>query len=574
MQRSERVDAHTHRAVSKCVRAEAPAIQLSISIYDADLTDTVDDTSSIEQIAQYFDERAAPGSASLVRALGHCQRGDVYDASREFFAFLGARDQWFDFGFREDSIGCTVNIRERHVLAVFPEDATAAPFAFLEGYCSLSLNGRSGLMQHGALPPVVEALGLAVARHRCIQGNVDSAHALTHKLLTITRRSIYLRSAESAIGLLLKQEPVPPHLEKFVGIDRAVLAERFCPVPFARVDVHQGGEVAMCCTHWLPTNIGNVFEDTAENILNSTTAKDIRRSVVDGSFKYCSHTDCESIANDKLPFKRDFVGKAFDDDYYHIDDKILSDAFALKAFEIPNVSYLLFCLDRSCNLSCPSCRTDVIMVKGEERDRLYDTTERVVLPMLRNAKRVMINPSGEAFLSRPSRRLLEQLAEPGYENLTVDIITNGTLCDQAEWDKFAHLYRRIGYIRVSIDGASKAVIEKLRRGTKFEPLVENLNNLARMHKEGLFVNFFVSFTYQRDNLFEMEEFLRFAGSFGVSTIIFERLQNVGAFTPEEYQDRAVHLVDHPLHSDFIRTARRVKQNDRVYIDFDPGSAAD
>ena len=94
-----------------------------------------------------------------------------------------------------------------------------------------------------------------------------------------------------------------------------------------------------------------------------------------------------------------------------------------------------------------------------------------------------------------------------------------------------------------------------------------------MHKEGLFANFFMSFTYQRDNLFEMEEFLRFAGSFGVSTVIFERLQNVGAFTPEEYQDRAVHLVDHPMHRDFIRIARQVKKNDRVYIDFDPGAVA-
>ena len=399
MQRSQRLDIDTQRVVTKRVRAEPPTIQLCLSTYDDDLTDIVDDVSSVEQIARYFDGRNAPRSASLVRALDHCRRGDVHDASQEFFAFLDGRDQWFDFEFREDSTGCTIDVQERHVLVISEVDVTIATFAFLETQCSRLLGVRSGLMQDGALPPVIEALGLAVARHFCIQGHVDRAHTLTQKLLTITRRSIYLRSAESAIGLLLKQEPVPPHLEKFVGTDRNVLAERFCAVPFARADVHQGGEVAMCCTHWLPTNIGNVFNDTAENIINSTMAKDIRRSVVDGSFKYCSHTDCEVIANDKLPFKRDYASKAFDDEYYHIDHQMLSDAFALKAFEIPNVSYLLFCLDRSCNLSCPSCRTDVIMVKGEERDKLYDATERGVLPMLRNAKRVMINPSGEAFFS-------------------------------------------------------------------------------------------------------------------------------------------------------------------------------
>jgi hypothetical protein len=570
MERSQQLGAHKPRVVSKCVRADAPAVQLCLSIYDSGSPDGV---SSIEQIARYFDERSAPGPASLVRALHQCELGDIHDASNDFFASLGARDQWFEIEFLDDTDGCTVYIRERDVLALSEVDKTAAAFAFLDGQCIRLLEGRSGLMRDGGLPPIVEALGLAVIRNLCIQGHVERAHTLTQKLLTVTRRSIYLRSAESAIGLLLKQEPVPAHLEKFVGLDPAALMDRFCPVPFARVDVHQGGDVAMCCTHWLPTNIGNVFDDAADNILNSATAKDIRRSVVDGSFKYCSHTDCEMIANDKLPLKRDYADKAFDDEYYHIDQQLLSDAFALKTFEIPNVSYLLFCLDRSCNLSCPSCRVDVIMVKGEERDKLYDATERAVLPMLRNAQRVMVNPSGEAFLSRPSRRLLESLAEPGYENLTVDIITNGTLCDKAEWDKFAHLYGRIGYIRVSIDGASKAVIEKLRRGTKFEPLMENLANLARMHKEGLFASFFMSFTYQRDNLFEMEEFLGFGGSFGASAIIFERLQNVGAFTPAEYQERAVHLVDHPLHHDFIQIARRVKQDARVLIDFDAGLAA-
>jgi hypothetical protein len=546
-------------------------VQLRLMVHDTASTGAPSDSSSTEDIVRYFKERTALGPASFACGLEHCEHADVHDASQEFFAFLNAFDQRFDLDFHDDVHGCLVEITERDVLSLVRVDKTATALAFLERQCARLLDGHGSSRMEDRLPFLTEALGLAVVRQRAIEGHVESAHALTQKLLTISRRSIHLRSAESAVGLLLKQEPVPAHLQRFVGNDRSALADRFCPVPFARTDVHQSGEVVMCCTHWLPTTIGNVFTDTAEGILNSTAAKNIRRSVVDGSFKYCSHTDCESIANGKLPFKQDYVGRAYDDEYYHIDERILNDAFALRKFEIPNVSYLLFCLDRSCNLSCPSCRIDVIMVKGEERDRIYDATERVVLPMLRNAKRVMVNPSGEAFLSRPSRRLLEKLSEPGYDGLAVDIITNGTLCDQAEWEKFSHLYNRIGYIRVSVDGASKEVIEKLRRGAKFEVLVENLTNLARMQRQGLFSNLFMSFTYQRDNLSEMEEFLGFAASFGAQTIIFERLQNVGAFTPEEYTERAVHLVDHPMHREFIRIARRVKQDARVYLDFDPGS---
>jgi len=340
-------------------------------------------------------------------------------------------------------------------------------------------------------------------------------------------------------------------------------------VPFSRADVHQLGEVVMCCSHWLPTSIGNVFESTADGILNSETAKAIRKSVVDGSFKYCSHTDCEPLINNRLPFKKDYADKDFDDEFYHIDRQILSDAFALKKFEIPSISYLVFCLDRTCNLTCPSCRVDLVMVKGAERDKLYDVTERVVLPMLKNAKRVMVNPSGEAFVSRPSRRLMESLAEPGYENLAIDIITNGTVCDQREWDKFAHMYGRMNIVRVSVDGATKEVIEKLRRGADYDVLMSNLKNIARMHWAGDLKDFYLSFTYQRDNLYDMEAFVEFGGKLGVSCVIFERLQNVGAFTSEEYYERAVHLVDHPQHEDFLRIAGRVKRSPKVYIDFDP-----
>jgi len=513
-------------------------------------------------LSEFLIRREAPSASALVQGFCKSQGGDVYEGSLSFFRSLSAPDPGFaaKLTFSGDRFSIHIQPREGPLKADAPEPV--ALLGLLEDSCAQSLaKGEK------SIAPALEALGLAVARHSCINGKVEVAQQLIRRLLTISRNSIHLRSTEQAIGSLVKKEPVPAHLEKYVGADRNVLGTRFCPVPFARADVHQGGDVVMCCSHWLPTPIGNVFKENAGQILNSEIAKSIRRSVVDGSFKYCSHADCELIVNDKLPHQKDYVGKDFDDDYYHIDREILQKAFARESFEIPNVSYLIFCLDRSCNLTCPSCRTHLIMVKGEERDRLYDVTERSVLPMLRNAKRVMVNPSGEAFASKPSIQLLEALKQPGYEKVVVDIITNATVCDQEQWDKFSHLYGRLNIVRVSVDGASKEVIERLRRGAEYDILVSNLRNLSRMHKAGYFRNFFMSFTYQRDNVAEMEEFVKFARSFGVSTVIFERLQNVGAFTSEEYYDRAVHLTEHPLHPQFLDMVRKVKQDPVVYIDF-------
>jgi hypothetical protein len=410
-------------------------------------------------LSEFLVRCKAPSAAGWVDGFRKSQKGDVYEASRSFSKALSSGDPLF-----ESTLSCSgkqfsVQIRRRKESGDRGEEERTAVRVFVEQACE-----EAGLKGNGKIPPVVEALGLALAREFCITGRHDEANQLVRRLLMISRQSIYLRSSEQAIGYLLRREVPPPHLEKFIGVDRDVLRDRFCPVPFARADVHQGGEAVMCCTHWLPTTIGNVFNGNANQILNSEVAKSIRRSVVDGSFKYCSHADCELIVNDKLPRKNDYLGKDFDDDYYHIDQEILRKAFVQESFDIPNVSYLVFCLDRSCNLTCPSCRTHLILVKGEERDRLYDVNERSVLPMLKNAKRVMVNPSGEAFASKPSIQLLEALKRPGYENVIVDIITNGTVCDQQQWDKFSHLFGRINIVRVSVDGASKEVIERLRRG--------------------------------------------------------------------------------------------------------------
>lgn len=540
-------------------------LTLEFSVLDGKAQQDIQAAASWSDLAVGFRRRGSSSVANFLLGLDRCEAADVYDASQLLYGPLVNGDCWFDLSHYRAGAALRVCFREREVLATDRAPWVDSAASLFDALCGTLKRAA----RRAVLPPFAEALGLALARVYCLQGEYERAHELVHRLLFVSRQSIHLRAAEAAIGLLLKGDTVPVYLGKYVGEDPDALADRFCPVPFARADIHQDGEVRMCCAHWLPAPIGNVLDSTAEGILNSDTAKAIRKSVVDGSFKYCSHTDCEPLINNKLPFKKDYADKDFDDDFYHVDRQILSDAFALKKFEIPNISYLIFCLDRTCNLTCPSCRVDLIMVKGEERDRLYDVTERVVLPMLKNAKRVMVNPAGEAFVSRPSRRLMESLAEPGYENLVIDIITNGTVCDRREWDKFAHMYGRMHILRVSVDGASREVIEKLRRGADYDVLMTNLQNIARMHAAGYLKDFYLSFTYQRDNLYDMEAFVEFGRKLSASTVIFERLQNVGAFTSEEYYERAVHLVGHPLHKDFLRIAGRLKRLAKVYIDFDP-----
>ena len=59
-----------------------------------------------------------------------------------------------------------------------------------------------------------------------------------------------------------------------------------------------------------------------------------------------------------------------------------------------------------------------------------------MLPLLPSLKILHINPAGELFVSRPSRKLLELITDERCPDLVLDIISNGTLFSEGEWNKF------------------------------------------------------------------------------------------------------------------------------------------
>src|SRR5262249_54072635 len=154
--------------------------------------------------------------------------------------------------------------------------------------------------------------------------------------------SIHLKAARHAIRLKLEGKEVPPRLEKFIGIDNGHLKEVVCPLPFERFDIGPSGDVLVCCGHWLPTSIGNLMKDPIDGIMNSSRAQKIRQSVTDGSYKYCNHLECGAMAQESLP-TRD-----------QLQNPRTRDAIARGDWRVDGVSELMFALDQTCNLSCPS----------------------------------------------------------------------------------------------------------------------------------------------------------------------------------------------------------------------------
>jgi hypothetical protein len=73
------------------------------------------------------------------------------------------------------------------------------------------------------------------------------------------------------------------------------LKGRYCAYPFMRVEVFEG-ETFFCCPTWGPTSIGDLFTGRKiDDIWNSETAKEIRKTIIDGSYRYCRKISCHVI---------------------------------------------------------------------------------------------------------------------------------------------------------------------------------------------------------------------------------------------------------------------------------------
>jgi MoaA/NifB/PqqE/SkfB family radical SAM enzyme len=122
------------------------------------------------------------------------------------------------------------------------------------------------------------------------------------------------------------------------------LKSRFCPNPFERFEISDKGEVFVCCPSYLPKSIGNIYDSSVEEIWNSEAASEIRASILDGTFKYCSRTFCGDIASMSLPPKQE-----------------------TSLPPMPPKIHLSY--DPACNLSCPSCRKSAMTCRAAQATR-------------------------------------------------------------------------------------------------------------------------------------------------------------------------------------------------------------
>jgi MoaA/NifB/PqqE/SkfB family radical SAM enzyme len=295
----------------------------------------------------------------------------------------------------------------------------------------------------------------------------------------------------------------------------------------------------------VPYSIGSLLEaESADAVWNSPAAAEIRRSIHDGDFRYCSRTLCSYLNTQKLPLRSEVTGPGHGEH---------AATTAVRVEAAPLMVELNH--DPTCNLACPSCRVELI-TKSSEADTHAPATARTILPLLKRVTgHTYITGGGEAFASRHFKGILQALNRTEYPGLSVYLITNGQLVTPARWREYPDLPAMLSILSVSMDAARPATYEQLRRPGKWAPLMENLRFLAQLRRDGAIPRLGLNFCVQAANFREMLEFVALGDELGADQIWFQRLVNYGTYDEATFAALNVASPAHPDHAELLDVLR-------------------
>lgn len=330
--------------------------------------------------------------------------------------------------------------------------------------------------------------------------------------------------------------------------------KKFCTMPFIRLNC-VWRELYPCCESWLV----NAKKFASSLVLKKSYWKsdkmdEFRRSIVNGSYQYCSDT---------CPFKSDhdnpnnhlfkslneirqiypvYVSEAIES---FINDP--NGRFSISPYEI-GLSY-----DVTCNLACKSCRPSVV----SESHTLTSAYESRVAPHFEDAGVVYMSGDGDPFASPYYFGLLKNDIRDKFPKATeIWLQTNAVLLNEDKWNQI-HEYNRniIKQITISIDASTKETYEKVR-GLHFDRLLKNLEFIRSLKDQGIVNRLITSFTISSLNISDVLGFIDFSKSYGFDKIEYWCVKDWGRRC--DYKSLMIHIPSHPEHSKYIEVITQLR----------------
>jgi len=252
-----------------------------------------------------------------------------------------------------------------------------------------------------------------------------------------------------------------------------------CNVVKRSVTVDKYGNCFLCkCDGWLPIPVGQAKDfDSFEEIFETPIAQYLHDDIEKRNYTYCAVDTCGIRSGpQKCPYS------------------------------------LYINLDESCNLHCPSCRKEQILVTDGPvyKEKLQHLDK--ILKWLYNTDKelqVTLTGNGDPLASHIFRPLLKNWPD---NNHTIELHTNGLLVKKQLQDQ--PVLNKIAHFSISVDAGSKEVYENVRLPGKWKNLIENLDFIKTTR-----IKTSLNFVLQNANYFDLENYCRLVEQYGFGGVV-------------------------------------------------------
>ena len=170
----------------------------------------------------------------------------------------------------------------------------------------------------------------------------------------------------------------------------------------------------------------------------------------------------------------------------------------------------------ACNLNCVMCPWREITKNSENRGLMSSEVWNAIRPYLSEAKSIDFTGGGEPLL-QPD--LPVWIAEAKTAGCETGFLSNGLLLKREKLEQI--LNAGVDWICISMDGADAEMYERIRVGSNFKRVCENVANIAEL-RTGSLPKTMINFVLMDLNFHQVEDIVRLTAQLGVDQINFKQ----------------------------------------------------
>lgn len=265
----------------------------------------------------------------------------------------------------------------------------------------------------------------------------------------------------------------------------------YCHFPFDKVKINSAGDVTNCC--WMNEPIGNILNQTLEEIWNSNLLLQIRQSVINRLL----HANCRGLCPHNF---QPLIQKSISQLVYP----------RLLELDLPNTHCNIGGHNPTPDTACIMCSR--AMPNFSPSSDLSDEVAKAYSKYTRHLQSVHIQGIAEPFWKGRIFRILELLLAP--DTLHVSAITNGTLLSGDNLTRWLHIPN--SRLIISIDAGTPATYKKIRKIAAFDTILNNIDQFNKLKSTNQYLQLTANINIH--NVHEVEQIVEIAAKYNVNSL--------------------------------------------------------